>query len=103
MQTHTIEPEAVVAAEAPPGLSKEDEQFLMWLEEETHTVEPEAVVAAETPPGLSEEDEQFIAWPGHSGLWRLEKRLGGFESHRRGTDPAQGRIPPRRGKMTEYV
>lgn len=58
MQTHAVEPEAVIVAEAPPDSGKEDE----WLEEQMQTVEPETVVAAEAPPDLSEEDEQLLLW-----------------------------------------
>ena len=48
MQTHTVEPEAVVAAEAPPDLSEEDEQFLTWLEEEMESAAAQEEAVAET-------------------------------------------------------
>jgi len=48
MQTHTVEPEAIVAAEAPPDLSEEDEQFLTWLEEEMESAAAQEEAVAET-------------------------------------------------------
>jgi hypothetical protein len=48
MQTHTVEPEAVVTAEAPPDLSEEDEQFLTWLEEEMESAAAQEEAVAET-------------------------------------------------------
>ena len=47
-QTHTVEPKAVIAPEAPPDLSEQDEQFLTWLEQEMENTATQEEAVAET-------------------------------------------------------